>query len=86
MSTKDSPPWQLAAQAKTIASHMKKAERREIKDPRILAARDVDPFKVGVVMDDKLITIEMTWAAIKEAAEPDLAVMILTHMREETEQ
>ena len=86
MTTKHSPLSALKAQADKIAMTIKAAERGEKIDVRfaekIEAARKTDSFIVGVMMDDKLIKIEMPWATIKATSEVGLAEYILNQMRE----
>jgi len=86
VTTKHSPVSALKAQAEKIAATIKAAERGEKIDVRfaekIAAARDKDIFKVGIFMDDKVITIEMPWAVIKGASEAGLAEFILKQMCE----
>jgi hypothetical protein len=80
MTTKHSPLKQLKAQADTIAEKLKAAERGEIAVKG--GARDQESVKVGVVMDDKLLTIEMAWATIKSTSEAGISEYILKQMRE----
>ena len=86
MTTARSPLSQLKAQADKIAATLKAVERGEKIDvhfaEKIAAARDKDSFTVGVVMDDKIIKIEMPWATIRETSEAGLADWILDQMRE----
>lgn len=86
MTTAHSPLRVLKAQADKIAATLKAAERGETIDARfaekIAAARGKDIFKVGIVMDDKVITIEMPWATISATSEVGLAEYILNQMRE----
>ena len=86
MTTARSPLSQLKAQADRIAATLKAAERGEKIDVRfaekIEAARSKDSFKAGIVMDDKVITIEMPWAMIRATSEIGLAEYILNQMRE----
>ena len=86
MTTKHSPLRTLKAQANKIAATLKAAERGEEIDvrfaERIEAARGQKTFKVGIVMDDKIITINMPWATINSTSETGLAEYILKHMRE----
>ena len=86
MTTSHSPLSQLKAQADKIAATLKAAERGEQIDVRfaekIKAARSKDSFKVGIVMDDKVITIEIPWATIRGTNEVGLAEYILNQMRE----
>jgi hypothetical protein len=81
MTTKHSPLRRLKAQADTIAAKLKAGERGEVafKD----GARGKDMVKVGVVMDDKILTIEFAWATIRETSEAALSEFILKHMREQ---
>ena len=85
MTTSQSPLRVLKAQADKIAQIIKAVERGEnsIEDRggKIAAARNRDTFKVGVVMDDKVITIDMAWATIRANSEVGLAEYILKLMR-----
>ena len=89
MTTKHSPLRVLKVQADKIAQTLKAAERGEKIDVRfaekIAAAREQDSFKVGIVMDDKVITIEMPWETIRATSEVGLAEYILGQMREARE-
>lgn len=86
MTTAHSPLRILKAQADKIAATLKAAERGEKIEARfaekIESARGKDCFKVGIVMDDKIITIEMPWAIIRETSEFGLAEYVLNQMRE----
>ena len=86
MTTKHSPLSALKAQADKIAATLKAAERGEKIDVRfaekIDAARGKDVFKVGIVMDDKVIMIDMPWATIRSASEAGLSEYIVRQMRE----
>lgn len=86
MTTKHSPLSALKAQADKIAATLKAAERGEKIDgqfaEKIAAARKQDSFKVGIVMDDKVITIDMPWATIRSTGEVGLSEYILRQMRE----
>jgi hypothetical protein len=85
MTTSRSPLRVLKQQADQIAAALKAAERGEpiAVDPggKIAAARRRDRVKFGVVMDDKLLTIEMTWAKVSETSEVGIAEYILKYMR-----
>jgi hypothetical protein len=86
MTTSLSPLRVLKAQADKIAALVKAAERGEKIEgqfaEKIEAARRLKAtFKVGVVMDDKLISIEMPWATISSTSEVGLAEYILKQMR-----
>ncbi len=86
MTTKDSPLHALKAQADRIAATLKAAERGEPFDVRfaekIDAARGKTSIKVGIVMDDKVVTIDMPWAMIRSTSEVGIAEYILRQMRE----
>lgn len=81
MTTSQSPLRVLKAQASTIAARLKAAERGEITDARIMAALSKPVFKVGVVMDDKVIKFDLPWETIRSMGEVALAEYILKHMR-----
>lgn len=89
MTTKHSPLRALKAQADKIAAVMKAAGRGEAVDPRfadkICEALMRDSFKTGIVMDDKVITIEMPWALIRETSEAGISEYVLNQMRETRE-
>lgn len=86
MTTAQSPLSALKAQADKIAATLKAAERGEKIDVRfaekIAEARKTDKFTVGVMMDDKLLKIEIPWATIRETSEVGLSEFVLKHMRE----
>ena len=86
MTTKDSPLSALKAQADKIAAMLKAAERGETPNvphaEKIMAARDKLAIKVGIVMDDKVLTPEIPWATIRELSEVDLSTWIVDQMRE----
>jgi hypothetical protein len=86
MTTKSSPIQQLRAQADKIAATLKTAERGGKVDARfaekIAAARANPTFKVGVVMDDKVFTLELPWTKIAETTERELSRFILNLMQE----
>lgn len=86
MTTKNSPIGVLKAQAAVIAGLIKAAERGEKIDAgfaeRIEAARKNDSFKIGIAMDDKVITIEMPWVTIRATSEEGLAEYIVAQMAE----
>lgn len=85
MSTSHSPIRVLRAQADKIAATLKAAERGDKIDVRfadkIDAARAKGTFKVGVVMDDKVITIDMPWELIRTTTEAGIAEYILGQMK-----
>ena len=86
MTTKHSPLRVLKQQSDTIASVIKAAERGEkVGGPfvvKIEAARSLPSFKVGIVMDDKIITLEIAWAIVRETSQVGLAEYILNQMKE----
>jgi hypothetical protein len=85
MTTSHSPLRALKAQADAIAKLIKAVERGEnpVEDRggKIAAARNRESVKVGVVMDDKIITLELPWATIRETSEVGMAEYILKLMR-----
>ena len=87
MSTSKSPLSTLKAQADKIAKSLKEAERGELTDPgfvqRVSEARERGTLKFGIAMDDKLVSIEMTWPQLQATSEVALAAYILKHMRGE---
>lgn len=81
MTTKHSPLNQLRKQADTIAAKLKAAERGEIAFKG--DARQKDVTKVGIVMDDKIITLEIAWDTIRGTSEVGLSEYVLRLMREQ---
>lgn len=77
MTTKDSPYAALKEQADRIAATLKNP-----RTPQMAAARMKPAFKVGIVMDDKVITLEMPWTLIDSTTQPALAEYIVNQMRE----
>lgn len=87
MTTKSSPIQALKAQANKIAATLKAAERGEKVDAtfaeKIAAARATKgSIKVGIVMDDKIITLEMPWGTISSISEWELSKYIVDQMQE----
>ena len=86
MTTKHSPLSAIKRQADKIAEMLKRAERGEKIDVRfaekIESARGKDVFKVGIVLDDKVITIDMPWTTIHNTSEAGLSEYIVRQMRE----
>ena len=86
MTTKNSPLHKLKAQADKIAAVMKAVERGEkvAADPagKIAAALARGEVKFGIVMDDKVITVTLPCATIRESDEAGISEWILAHMRE----
>jgi hypothetical protein len=86
MTTARSPLRVLKAQADQIAAKLKRIAdgHNDAADPfgRLDAARTRDSITFGVVMDDKLLQIEMRWSAIRKSSKEEIAEYILKHMRE----
>lgn len=86
MTTASSPLHALKAQADKIAAMLKKAERGEMPavahSGKIAAARARDSTTFGVVMDDKVLKITMTWATIRETSAAGISEFIVKQMRE----
>jgi hypothetical protein len=87
MTTKHSPLRVLKSQADEIARRLVAFERGEITHDefhaKLLAARKADSLKLGIFMDDKLITVEIAWATIKATGEVAMSEYILKLMREQ---
>lgn len=87
MTTKHSPLRILKAQAQKIAETIKAAERGETVlatiSEALAEARNKEIFKVAVFMDDKIITIDISWSKISNTSTSGLAEYILGLMREE---
>lgn len=85
MTTKNSPLSALKAQADGIAKMLAAAERGEIIDPKFEAklkeARGKDVVKVGIIMDDHLISLDIPWTLIHSTGEVAMAEYILKLMR-----
>lgn len=85
MTTSHSPLRVLKAQADKIATMIKAAERGEAIDvqfaEKITAARKTGNFIIGVIMDDKVIKLTLTWSTIHDSSEAGLAEYILKQMR-----
>lgn len=75
MTTSNSPIRVLKAQADNIARIVKAAVE-------ISAARNRDSVKFGIVMDDKVIKVDMPWATIREMSEVGISEYILKYMRD----
>lgn len=86
MTTRKSPLRILKAQADLMAAKLKATERGDdmASDPsgKIAAARQKESITFGVVMDDKVLKIEMSWATIRATSEVGIAEFILKHMCE----
>lgn len=85
MTTSQSPLRVLKAQADKIAATVKAIDRGEKVegDPlgKIEASKLAGVFNFAVVMDDKIIRLEMAWATISAHSEVGLAEYILKLMR-----
>jgi hypothetical protein len=86
MTTKSSPKRVLRAQADKIAANLKAAERGEATDPclakAVEEARERGIFKVAIVMDDKIISLDLPFETIRTSSEAGLSAYILDLMRE----
>lgn len=86
MTTARSPLRVLKAQADNIAKTVKAIERGEnpVEDRggKLAAARNRESVTFGIVMDDKVLKIDMPWATIRDTSEVGIAEYILKHMRE----
>lgn len=84
MTTADSPPAKLRAQAHRIAETLKRSALGEkiADDPagKIPASKERGSCKAGIVMDDKIITIDVPWATIEAASVPELCEFIFEQM------
>ena len=84
MTTSNSPLKKLKAQADGIASALKAASRGEkvANDPagKIAAALARDSVTFGIVMDDKIVKVDMPWKTIRETDEPGISAWIVEHM------
>jgi hypothetical protein len=85
MTTSNSPLRVLKQQADRIAKLVKAVERGEnpIEDRggRIAAARDKPSVKFGIAMDDKFLTLDMSWTMIRATSEVALSEYVLKQMR-----
>lgn len=86
MTTKDSPLSAIKVQADKIAVILKAAERGEKFDMRfaqkIADARARGTFKFAIVMDDKVVSVEMPWSIIRDTDEAGISEYIVNQMRE----
>lgn len=89
MTTKHSPLRVLKAQSDKIAAMIKAFERGEPVDPnfdtQIREARLRNCFRIGLVMDDKIIKIDLLWTLINSVGEVALSEYILKLMQERRE-
>jgi hypothetical protein len=75
----------LKKQASIIAKKIKMIERGELTDDpqgRFAEALKKGSVAFGIIMDDKVIKIEMTTEFIKATSEDELVALILKTMRE----
>lgn len=86
MTTSRSPLRKIKEQADKIAAMLKAAERG---DPptsdamaKMGAARKKESLKIAVVMDDKLLTIELLWTTIASSTEGGISEFLIKKMRE----
>jgi hypothetical protein len=86
MTTKHSSLSALKAQADKIAAMLKAFDRGEKVDVRfaekIEAARGKESIKFGIVMDDKVVMVDMPWSTIRETSEAGMSEYIVGQMRE----
>jgi hypothetical protein len=86
MTTSRSPLRVLTAQADKIAAQLKRIAdgHNDTPDPagRLAGARSRSSITFGIVMDDRVLQIEMQWKLIREASEAAIAEYILKQMRE----
>ena len=86
MTTRHSPLRILKEQAERIAEMICKAERGEPVDAtfaaKIAEARANESVKIGIVMDDKIITLDLPWPVIRRSGKAGLSAYILEQMRE----
>lgn len=90
MTTRKSPTWVLKNQADKIAATLKAIERGEKINTKMVekieAARNKENIKFGIVMDDKIVMIEISWTTLRAADEKALAEVILGQMLREIEE
>lgn len=88
MTTKHSPLNKLKAEADEIARSMKAIERNDMTGfdtrdvEKIRASKNAGVFKTAIIMDDKIIKIEMSWDEIRASSEAGLSEFILGLMKE----
>ena len=76
MTTSQSPTNVLKKQAERIAKLLKQGVRGELPN-----FQKKDPIKFGVIMDDKVFTIEIGWQKVCDSTEYALTEMILREMK-----
>lgn len=86
MTTVKSPPHQLRAQAHKIAESLKAlaAGNATVNDPlgKIEASKARGYIDFAIVMDDKVLKIEIPWTKISELTQPMLCDFIFDLMSE----
>jgi hypothetical protein len=84
LTTSNSPASFIKSQADRIAALLKAAERGENvgHDPagKVAAARLRETVKFGIVMDDKIVTVEMPWSIIRDTDVTGISLWIVSHM------
>lgn len=87
MTTSRSPIEDLRRQAETTAKILKLASTGarmpNDRGGRIAAAQASDRITFAVVMDDKVLQVEMLWSVIRASDEAAIAELILDAMRGE---
>lgn len=78
MTTSKSPLRALQAQANKMAFALKAMQEGRFAKPPGAAVQKHVIF--GVVMDDKVLKIQMDWETIRDITEPSLAAYILRQM------
>lgn len=86
MSTKNSPPHKLRAEANKIAKILTDAARGKFVNSQMRreyeAAKAKGTFRAGIVMDDKIITIDIPTADLPNYTRKGLAEYIFNQMAE----
>jgi len=86
MSTKNSPLRVIRTEAASIAYNLKALERGERPNnymaEKLEAARSKPVIKIGLIMDDKVITIEISWDKIRGTSEAAMTEYIMGLMLE----
>lgn len=86
MTTARSARRLLQKQADTVAFKLKQAERGRLlgtkHDEKIIAARAKESVTFAIVMDDKVLKVEMTWTKIRDTSEEGIAEFIVNQMME----
>jgi hypothetical protein len=83
MTTSSSSLRVLTAQSNKIAATLKAAERGEGNADVMVKARATGKAVIAIVMDDKLVTLTIPLATIKNSSEVALAAYVLKHMKEQ---